>query len=564
MKKKISKEKIVMAITIGIASLALMLVMFMQFKVVEQTDITGIENMRESDLRVELADWQTKYEELNERYQEVVAKMEEYQNEKESGEETAKLLETELAQLNMILGKTDVEGEGIEIVIQDNEGAELSEGATVKAITEEDLLKILQELWGAGAEAISINGKRIIAMSDVVSLQYFLKVNGDRILSPYVIKAIGNQSYLESSVKGKGGHVDELEDLGHTVTIEKNRRVKIEKYEGFYVSRYEAGNNNNTLASQEGLRVVNAVTYEQAKGYAESMYRMPKVKSGLLTGTMWDTMTKWIANEKGEEYVINNIDSGNTYETAFIFSGMYAEGPNSVTDKRGAYITGINVNKLARTRALLTTGIVEEFKDKNIYDTAGNVWEYTSEYLINDENTKEYIARGGNYYWPYDRIVAAGTALREYVSDIEGQARNEGGFRVALFLVDGASEVGVFEDFNRTIDGGAPAYNNPVIPAGFAAVNEGAYWGNGSTVKPDWNNGLVIEDVNGNQFVWVPIDGTDVKYEKWTNVGIYYDEVTGDDLPEILSEWKETDKTQVEKFGGFYSAALLVVSDCKI
>ncbi len=238
MKKKISKEKIVMAITIGIASLALMLVMFMQFKVVEQTDITGIENMRESDLRVELADWQTKYEELNERYQEVVAKMEEYQNEKESGEETAKLLETELAQLNMILGKTDVEGEGIEIVIQDNEGAELSEGATVKAITEEDLLKILQELWGAGAEAISINGKRIIAMSDVVSLQYFLKVNGDRILSPYVIKAIGNQSYLESSVKGKGGHVDELEDLGHTVTIEKNRRVKIEKYEGEITTKY--------------------------------------------------------------------------------------------------------------------------------------------------------------------------------------------------------------------------------------------------------------------------------------------------------------------------------------
>ena len=238
MKKKISKEKIVMAITIGIASLALMLVMFMQFKVVEQTDITGIENMRESDLRVELADWQTKYEELNERYQEVVAKMEEYQNEKESGEETAKLLETELAQLNMILGKTDVEGEGIEIVIQDNEGAELSEGATVKAITEEDLLKILQELWGAGAEAISINGKRIIAMSDVVSLQYFLKVNGDRILSPYVIKSIGNQSYLESSVKGKGGHVDELEDLGHTVTIEKNRRVKIEKYEGEITTKY--------------------------------------------------------------------------------------------------------------------------------------------------------------------------------------------------------------------------------------------------------------------------------------------------------------------------------------
>ena len=329
---------------------------------------------------------------------------------------------------------------------------------------------------------------------------------------------------------------------------------QIEKYEGFYVSRYEAGNNNNTLASQEGLRVVNAVTYEQAKNYAESMYRMPKVKSGLLTGTMWDTMTKWIANEKGEEYVINNINSGNTFETAFTFSGMYATGPNSVTEKRSAYMEETNIKKEAKRRILLTTGIVEQFKDKNIYDTAGNVWEYTSEYLINEESTKQYIARGGNYYWQYDKIVAAGTALREYISELEGEARNEGGFRIALFLVEGATEVGVFEDFNRTIDGNEATYQNPVIPAGFAAVNVGANWGNGSTIKPDWNNGLVIEDKYGNQFVWVPVDGTEVKYEKWIKVGISYEEATGDDLPEILSTWGEEEKTQVEKYGGFYVA----------
>ena len=48
MKKiNLSREKIVMSITIGIACLALMLVMFMQFKVVKQTDITSIESMRE-------------------------------------------------------------------------------------------------------------------------------------------------------------------------------------------------------------------------------------------------------------------------------------------------------------------------------------------------------------------------------------------------------------------------------------------------------------------------------------------------------------------------------------
>ena len=74
---KIKKEKVVMAITIGIACLTLMLVMFMQFKVVRETDITEIENMRESELRVELTNWREKYKELNARYEEVSKKVSE-------------------------------------------------------------------------------------------------------------------------------------------------------------------------------------------------------------------------------------------------------------------------------------------------------------------------------------------------------------------------------------------------------------------------------------------------------------------------------------------------------
>ena len=57
MKKiNLSREKIVMSITIGIACLALMLVMFMQFKVVKQTDITSIESIREEELITEVGD----------------------------------------------------------------------------------------------------------------------------------------------------------------------------------------------------------------------------------------------------------------------------------------------------------------------------------------------------------------------------------------------------------------------------------------------------------------------------------------------------------------------------
>ena len=66
-KNKISKEKLVMSITVGISSFALMLVMFMQFKVVNQTNITEIETMQESELKLELASWREKYNELNEK-----------------------------------------------------------------------------------------------------------------------------------------------------------------------------------------------------------------------------------------------------------------------------------------------------------------------------------------------------------------------------------------------------------------------------------------------------------------------------------------------------------------
>ena len=239
---KIKKEKVVMAITIGIACLTLMLVMFMQFKVVRETDITEIENMRESELRVELTNWREKYKELNARYEEVSKKVSEYQNEKESDEKTAQLLQTELEQINEAVGKSDIDGEGIEIILTDKGGTELADEQIVEMINEEDLLIIVNELFGAGAEAISINDQRIIAKSDIFKLgdgsNAFLKVNGQRILSPYVIKAIGNQTYLESAVIGKGGHVDALKDAGHEVTLNKVKKVKIKQYEGDISTKY--------------------------------------------------------------------------------------------------------------------------------------------------------------------------------------------------------------------------------------------------------------------------------------------------------------------------------------
>ena len=225
MKNDIKKGKITMVITIGIACFVLVLVMSMQFKIVNETDITSVENMREAELRTELANWKSKYEEANQKYEETVSKIEEYKATSQSNEETEMLMEDELKQVNMSLGKTDVQGEGIEVTLREIDNEEIAR------INADDLLVIVNSLKMAGAEAISINEERIINMTDIVDInETFIKINGQRILTPYIIKAIGNSSHLESALTGNGGHLDEMKKIGQDVSIQKMNRVKILKY----------------------------------------------------------------------------------------------------------------------------------------------------------------------------------------------------------------------------------------------------------------------------------------------------------------------------------------------
>lgn len=227
------KGKITIIITVGLACFVLTMVMFMQFKIVNETDITSIETMREEELRTELANWRAKYEEANSQYEEKSQKLEEYKQKEESDAESAELVQKELEQVNMSLGKTKVQGEGIVITLRDKQEEDFAQ------INADDLLQIVNDLKEAGAEAISINDERIINMSDIVFVSNsVIKVNQHRILAPYIIKAIGNQTYLEGALLGNGGYVDKLNKLGYDVTTVKDNKVVIEPYSGNIEIKY--------------------------------------------------------------------------------------------------------------------------------------------------------------------------------------------------------------------------------------------------------------------------------------------------------------------------------------
>ena len=135
------KEKITMTISIGCAALILTMVMFTQFKTVDKTDITAIETMRETELRTELANWKTKYEEVETKMQEQEARINEYKQELDNDENTSKILEQEVKEAENYLGYKELKGEGIIVTLSDSE---------THNIEPEHLLRLINELNSAG------------------------------------------------------------------------------------------------------------------------------------------------------------------------------------------------------------------------------------------------------------------------------------------------------------------------------------------------------------------------------------------------------------------------------
>ena len=231
MKIKFDKANITMSISILIVSIIFVSVLYIQFKTVENVNETEIETMRDEELREKISLWKSKYEETNDKLQENNSKINEYLDKIESNEEASEILDEELKKSQLILGTTDVVGEGVVITLTD------TEDHPIKA---SDLIDLLNELRYAGAEAISINGIRVINMTDIADIDtYIIMKPSQRIFSPYVVKAIGNQTYLTSSLCQKNScFVHKYNNRGKSVKLEKQRNIKIPKYSGNIEIKY--------------------------------------------------------------------------------------------------------------------------------------------------------------------------------------------------------------------------------------------------------------------------------------------------------------------------------------
>ena len=230
---KLKKGKITLIISISCTAFILTMIMFTQFKTVKETDITGIETMRESELRAELSSWKEKYEDVNQKIVDIEDKMKEYNDEILTNNNATSLLQRELEESKKYAGQTDVTGEGIIVTLSDNDKSQ---------IIADDLIRLVNELKNAGAEAISINDQRIITTTDIVDIRFlYIVINTsnhlNRISSPYTVKAIGNKKYLESSITLKNGYMDFLKADNKSISYATDDNILIPKYN--YSLNYE-------------------------------------------------------------------------------------------------------------------------------------------------------------------------------------------------------------------------------------------------------------------------------------------------------------------------------------
>lgn len=220
------KGKTTMTIVICLICVILTAVIFLQFKTISRIDVTALENMQEEELRSEITSWKTKYENIVSELEATNLKISEYNEKISNNRNASELLTKELSKLEGIIGLRDVSGSGVIITLSDNENTK---------INAEDLIKLVNELKLAGAEAISINDERIVYDSYIADIgNAFMTINGNQgLVSPYVVKAIGNPIYLESGLSKKQyGYIDTQKTNGKTVTLERKDNIIIKKYSG--------------------------------------------------------------------------------------------------------------------------------------------------------------------------------------------------------------------------------------------------------------------------------------------------------------------------------------------
>ena len=228
-------------------------------------------------------------------------------------------------------------------------------------------------------------------------------------------------------------------------TLKQKMLKSVYQNGGFWIGRYEAG--IETFRTAEGEATITPVSKADQYPYnyvtrTQAHVLAQKVNSGnytssLMFGVQWDLVMKFLET-KGVSQSDLRSDStswGNYYNSTFTLNrGKYAKFAelstwnNYTQDLENCVQSSVKQSATSYSNSiLLTTGASDATKKMNIYDLAGNVWEWTLEYT--SDTFAPCAFRGGGYS-NNGSDNPASNRVNGYSTAGSG---NSNGFRLSLF-----------------------------------------------------------------------------------------------------------------------------------
>ena len=151
-----------------------------------------------------------KYAQMSNELQKLMSEKTRLENAVANQSGNAKVLNESLQDLKLFAGLTEVEGPGVIVTLRDYVKNTISSPFVTDAdrtIHDGDVLKVVNELFASGAEAISVNNLRVTAVSSYRCVGTTILVNDVKIASPIRIRAIGETETLTGAMTLPGGEL---------------------------------------------------------------------------------------------------------------------------------------------------------------------------------------------------------------------------------------------------------------------------------------------------------------------------------------------------------------------
>lgn len=179
---------------------------------------SALRGARQADLVRILDELDDRTQRLQDEKQGLEKQRDELENSSDQAEEARKQTVEKERQLGILAGTVAAQGPGITMTIDDTKGA----------VEADMLLDAIQELRAAGAEAIQVNGVRVVAGTFLSNSDKSVSVDGNKITAPFRFKVIGNPQDLEPALNIPGGVVQTLEKEQATVTVERSDKIVVD------------------------------------------------------------------------------------------------------------------------------------------------------------------------------------------------------------------------------------------------------------------------------------------------------------------------------------------------